>query len=161
MPAVLAPSVGGPAPASLRQLYLQQCQQHALSKPNSGLLARLPAHPDGAAELRTLDLTDNVVGRRGFACLLPIIAAAPRLETLRLGNNMLTNQSVEPLLRVLEGHPGLTALDLRGNHLTALAGKGLLRLAKVNPRVLHIETADTLIRPMMANCIAAQLRRNE
>eukprot|EP01006_Ploeotia_vitrea_P032917 TRINITY_DN65105_c0_g1_i3.p1 TRINITY_DN65105_c0_g1~~TRINITY_DN65105_c0_g1_i3.p1 ORF type:complete len:215 (-),score=16.15 TRINITY_DN65105_c0_g1_i3:514-1158(-) len=55
---------------SLRDVYLHQCMNHAIKKPNSAFLAMLPTTPNLQHELETVRLNNNMLGDKGIILVM-------------------------------------------------------------------------------------------
>ncbi|KAJ9472847.1 putative calpain [Diplonema papillatum] len=124
---------------TLQHLYLASCQRHCV-KANTKLCEVLGGHT--ASDLQSLDLSENYVGTEGgWACLMDVIAAAPKLEVLDIGSNYLQTENIQDLCTRLAGHPGIRAVKLNNNRLYIESGKELLRLVRQNRNITDVEVA--------------------
>eukprot|EP00760_Papus_ankaliazontas_P015213 PhM_4_TR16408/c0_g1_i1/m.87530 len=145
---------------NLRAHYLSLCQEHKC-KPNSDILAVLPDAPATVSCFKTLDLSDNFVGKNGVLCLLPVVRAATYLTTLSLRDNYIDNETVSKLCAALESHPSLTRLDLSRNQISHAGGKEISALVTRNPRLISVEVEHTYINKALVKIIHRKASENE
>lgn len=146
--------------ASPLQFYKDQCTELKI-KPNSALSALLPTDAAGAAEFKTVNLANNMVGTRGVIAVLKTVQhTCPHLVSLNLSGNNLTSPACKDILTTLVAHPTLTHLDVSNNDVR-LGGPELVDLVKKNKQIIELNIEGTFLRPLFERLIAIHLKRNK
>eukprot|EP01062_Namystynia_karyoxenos_P009431 TRINITY_DN1334_c0_g1_i1.p1 TRINITY_DN1334_c0_g1~~TRINITY_DN1334_c0_g1_i1.p1 ORF type:complete len:550 (+),score=91.95 TRINITY_DN1334_c0_g1_i1:126-1775(+) len=144
---------------SCRSVYEAACERVGCRK-NRDLLRSLPDAKGSLDGLSELDLSLNLVGRRGIVPVLEVVSRSPRVERLCFADNFLDNTSVQQICEVLQHHPAVSCLDLSRNPISHSAGKQLSELAKARPNLVQILLQETLINPALVRVIHGRTRDN-
>ncbi|CCW63815.1 unnamed protein product [Phytomonas sp. EM1] len=144
-----------PPLSTLVDLYREYCIQEGC-RINSAMIEYMKNN----SVLQRITLVNNYVGPRG---LRPVIRLLNRCQTITyvdFDSNGADNTTVEALFDVLRSHIGVTTLILRGNPISSTGGRRLLQLLELNPRITHIDVADTDIPEPLQERISALANQN-
>eukprot|EP00929_Paragymnodinium_shiwhaense_P044389 TRINITY_DN22783_c0_g1_i2.p1 TRINITY_DN22783_c0_g1~~TRINITY_DN22783_c0_g1_i2.p1 ORF type:complete len:464 (-),score=81.34 TRINITY_DN22783_c0_g1_i2:375-1766(-) len=148
----------GHADYLLKKVYQKRCDELAV-KPNSGCCKALLEGDPCLCSQATIDLSNFLIGDRGFSALLPVFKHCHPgcLRSLCLAGNNLHASAVEQLVQVLTDRPSqkdapiehaLTILDLSNNPLSSACTKPLLTLLEKRPSLLLLGLQGTTLSDM-------------
>lgn len=141
---------------SLRLKYQEQCSALQV-KCNSSILKQLP---DDADDFTSWDLSNNVVGTKGAAAVIRVVATAmPNLTSLNLSANNISSAVSKDMLEYLVAHPALRHIDISNNDVR-LGGPEFVELLKRNRRITSFNVENTFLRPLFTRLIEIQLHKN-
>eukprot|EP00759_Apiculatamorpha_spiralis_P012518 PhF_6_TR19533/c1_g1_i1/m.28506 len=133
----------------LSTVYCDECAKIGC-KANSAVIKMLSVPP---LDLKSLDLTVNVVGAKGLKALLVPLRSALNLERLLFPGNGLNNECVLDILRTLESHDKLVELDFSNNAISHLVGKKILSFISRHSSVKKVNLENTCMGVTLINSI--------
>ena len=140
-----------------RLFYMEQCVLTG-AKVNNSFLASLPTD---AAEVRSIGIAHNYIGKKGLRAVLDVLDLCRNVESLDLSDNKLENTPVMWLVDIARRHPSLSRINLDTNLVAKHGGAALLALLQERPQITHLTIASNplLMMPMMRRIIA-QVEQN-
>ncbi|KAL6747320.1 hypothetical protein V8C86DRAFT_1341316 [Haematococcus lacustris] len=120
----------------VQQLEVAHC---GLTERSGPTLQRLL---QGCRSLELLDVSWNVLGRRGSQPLALGLRAAPRLATLRMAWTGLGDQGSAHIVAALRHNKALQSLDLSGNRVSEDTCLVLIEALRVNTSLQHLVMRD-------------------
>jgi hypothetical protein len=144
---------------SIRDLYMRTCERAAI-KPNTAVVAQLPAAKHQQHHVMILDCNSTYLGNRGVAALIPVIAACPGITHVFFSRVGMKAASALALIECLAVHPGVRAVNLSFNELGTKVGEALRQFVINHRRVYHVDMEETLLIQPIKRRIEAQLAEN-
>lgn len=97
----------------------------------------------GATKLKTIILSNNVLGQQGVQLLEDLMGRSPDLEELKLGHNSLAPSDIKKIMQYIEGNPDkftrLRTLDFSGNMAGSGVAAAALSLVQKFPSVMTLD----------------------
>lgn len=148
--------------ASLRELYTYYCQRYDC-RPNSAFCAYLDEEYErnGCQRiLRTVDVSNNYLGRKGILPVLDLVKNTKTVERLDVSNNRLEHEELEHLVYCLLLHPTVNTVVLRNNCLHDGSTDHVVKLLENNASITAIDLDGNEFLPASLALVEECLAKN-